>query len=254
MTAELDIVIPVYNEGGNIVRTLTALKRSVRTPYRVLICYDFEEDNTLAAIRSHPEECSGIDIAMVKNRARGAHSATMSGFAASTAPFVIMYPADDDYNGALLDRMVERGRQGADIVCASRFMAGGEMKGCPWLKAILVRCASFTLYHFARLPTHDCTNGFRLFSRRVIERIPVESDAGFCFSIELLVKCHRLGWPIGEIPASWQERREGKSRFQVLKWLPAYMRWYRYGFETTWLCRSPASVVLREGAASPSGN
>lgn len=250
MSAELDIVIPVYNEGGNIVRTLAALKRSVKTPYRVLICYDFEEDNTLAAIRSHPEECSGIDIVMVKNRARGAHSATMSGFAASTAPFVIMYPADDDYNGALLDGMVEEGRKGADIVCASRFMAGGEMKGCPWLKAVLVRCASFSLCHFARLPTHDCTNGFRLFSRRVIDRIPVESDAGFCFSIELLVKCHRLGWPIAEIPASWQERHEGKSRFRVLKWLPEYLRWYRYGFATTWLRRSPATVMLRATAVN----
>ena len=40
MTAELDIVIPVYNEGRNIVATLAALARSVTTPARVLICYD----------------------------------------------------------------------------------------------------------------------------------------------------------------------------------------------------------------------
>ena len=47
MTPELDIVIPVYNEGRNIVAVLAALKRAVATPARVLICYDHAEDDTL---------------------------------------------------------------------------------------------------------------------------------------------------------------------------------------------------------------
>jgi len=72
------------------------------------------------------------------------------------------------------------------------------MQGCPLLKDTLVRGAAFTLRHFARLPVHDPTSGFRLFSRRVIEDLQVESDQGFTYSIELLVKAHRLGWRIGE--------------------------------------------------------
>ena len=74
---------------------------------------------------------------------------------------------------------------------------------------------NFTLHHLARLPTTDASNGFRLFSRRVIDRIPVESDQGFCYSIELLVKAHRLGWPIADVPVRWFERRHGASRFRV---------------------------------------
>ena len=77
----------------------------------------------------------------------------------------------------------------------------------------------------------------RLFSRRVIDTIPIESTLGFCFSIELLVKCHRLRWPIGESPSQWYERTAGQSRFRVLKWLPGYLRWYFYAFMTTFLCR-----------------
>ena len=98
---------------------------------------------------------------------------------------------------------------------------------------------AFTLHHFARLPTETPANGFRLFSRRVIEQIAVESDQGFCYSIELLVKAHRLGWRIGEVPVRWFERRHGSSRFRVLKWLPAYLRWYLYAFATTLLRRPP---------------
>jgi hypothetical protein len=127
-------------------------------------------------------------------------------------------------------------------------MLDGRMVGCPWLKAMLVRTGNFTRYHLGRLPTRDANNGFRLFSRWVMDEIPVESDQGFCYSIELLVKCRRLGWRIGEIPARWYERAHGASRFRVIKWLPAYLRWYLYAFATTYLRRPAHSVRLN---ASP---
>jgi len=243
MTTELDIVIPVYNEGRNIGATLGALVRSVNTPARVLICYDHADDDTLPAIRANPP--GALPVEFVRNARRGAHAAVMTGFAASTAPFVLMYPADDAINAPILDRMVALARGGCDLVCASRFIPGGAMVGCPPLKAALVRTANFTLRHFARLPTTDASNGFRLFSRRVVERIPVESDQGFCYSIELLVKAHRLGWKVAEVPVRWIERRHGQSRFRVLRWLPAYLRWYLYAFATTYLRRPPETVRLR---------
>jgi glycosyltransferase involved in cell wall biosynthesis len=245
MTPELDIVIPVYNEGRNIVATLVALRQSVTTPARVLICYDHPADDTLPAIRDNPHAHEGLVVELVRNAGRGAHGAVMTGFAASTAPFVLMYPADDHTNAPMLDRMVALARAGCDIVCASRFTAGGAMVGCPPLKAVLVRSANFTLRHLARLPTTDASNGFRMFSRRVIEQIAVESEQGFCYSIELLVKAHRLGWAVAEVPVRWFERRHGASRFQVIKWLPAYLRWYAYAFATTFLRRPPATVTRK---------
>jgi len=238
MPPRLDLVIPVYNEGRTIVQVLEALRREVKTPLRILICYDMPEDDTLPAIRAHPELGDAFAIEFVRNQGRGAHGAVLTGLAASTAPFVVVYPADDDFNAGILDRMAAAAESGCDIVCASRFIPGGSMIGCPWLKAMLVRAANFTLYHVARLPTRDATSGFRLFSRRVIDTIPVESDRGFAYSIELLVKAHRLGWRIGEVPAQWIERKQGQSRFRVLKWLPAYLRWYFYAFATTYLRRA----------------
>lgn len=245
MDARLDIIIPVYNEGRNILATLGELRRHVRTPSRILICYDRPDDDTLPTIQAHPERVEGLLIEFVRNPDRGAHAAVMAGFAASRAPLVVVYPADDDFNGAVIDAMVGKAEAGADIVCASRFMPGGCMVGCPWLKAVLVRGAAFTLYYIARLPTRDPTSGFRLFSRRVIDGIAVESDSGFCYSIELLVKCHRLGWPVAEVPAKWFERKQGQSRFRVMHWLPAYLRWYLYAFATTFLRLPAHSVKLR---------
>ena len=81
-----------------------------------------------------------------------------------------------------------------------------------------------------------------MFSRRLFERVQVESREGFSYSLELLVKCHRLGWPITEVPAQWHERTVGKSRFRVLRWLPAYLQWYCYAFATTYLRHGSSSV------------
>jgi glycosyltransferase involved in cell wall biosynthesis len=243
----LDIIIPVYNEGANIVPTLAYIARAVKTPLAVMICYDREDDNTLPAIAQNRATFGSMPIEFVRNRGKGAHGAVLTGFAKSVAPFVLVFPADDDYNADMLDAMVATAQSGCDVVCASRFMPGGEMHDCPWLKAALVRAANFTLRHLARLPTHDASNGFRLFSRRAVKTIAIESRAGFCYSIELLVKCHRLGWQIGEVPALWFERAHGQSRFRVLKWLPAYLRWYLYAFATRWLRRPASSVRMKTG-------
>jgi len=243
---KLDIVIPVYNEGDGIVPVLKSFKEQVKTPFRVLICYDHDDDTTLPALES--AEAAGIEIVKVKNQGKGAHGAVTTGFAESDADAVIVMPADDDYNAGILDAMAERCGQGADIVCASRFIKGGCMEGCRWLKAVLVRTAAFTLRHLGRMPTHDATNGFRLFSRRLLDSVEIESTEGFCYSIELLVKCHRLGWRVDQVPARWFERKAGTSRFRIFKWAPLYLRWYFYGFATTYLFKRASTVKLKAAA------
>ena len=246
--ARLDIIIPVFNEGENITRVLDAFRNGVETPYRVLICYDRDDDDTLPAVEAYPER-SSLEVVFVKNRASGPHAAVMTGFEQSTAPSVLVYPADDTDNAGRIDQLVEVANRGCDIVVASRFIPGGCMVGAPRLKGFLVRAAASTLHFGARLPVRDPSNGLRLFSRRVIEQVAVESTSGFCYSIELLVKCHRLGWPIGEVPFTWYERKVGQSRFRVLKWAPKYLRWYFYAFATTWLGARSVTMKLQRTAS-----
>ena len=94
--------------------------------------------------------------------------------------------------------------------------------------------ASFTLISLSRLFK---TFKFVLFSRKLLDEVEIESKVGFAYSLELLAKCNRLKYKISEIPAQWEERSEGSSRFKVFKWLPQYLKWYIYGLATTWLRR-----------------
>jgi hypothetical protein len=176
-------------------------------------------------------------IFLVKNQFKGVHGAVCSGFLESKADAVITYMADDDYNAGLIDKMIACFQDGNDVVAPSRFIYGGVFEGCPWLKNFLVRATSWSMNVLASVPIHDATNGFRLFSRRLLETVQLESSKGFTYSIELLVKCHRLGWKMAELPAKWYERTSGKSRFKVFLWAQAYLHWYWYAFETTYLRR-----------------
>lgn len=235
--SELDIVIPVYNEKENIIAVLDSFQQKVRSKIRVLICYDFDEDNTLKVL--HDTTRWRFPVLFVKNSvAAGPHGAVMSGFQAGQSPAVVMFPADDTFNANLLDPMLLQQRKGSDVVCASRFIPGGTMQGCPFLKAFLVRMAAWSLYYLGRCPTKDPTNGFRLFSRRLLQRVKIESNEGFTYSIELLAKCHRLGWNVTEVPALWFQRSVGRSRFKIFRWAMPYMKWYFYIFATTYLGRS----------------
>ena len=152
MPPELDIVIPVYNEGRNIVAMLAGLPRAVTTPARVLICYDHADDDTLPAIQGNPQAHAGLPVELRAQRRtrrpqRG-HDRLCREHGAVRPDVSRRRP----YQRADARPMVALARGGCDIVCASRFMPGGAMIGCPPLKAALVRTANFTLRHLARLP------------------------------------------------------------------------------------------------------
>ena len=52
MNNKIDIIIPVFNEGTNIISTLESIFINVKNNFTILICYDFVEDNTLSTIQA----------------------------------------------------------------------------------------------------------------------------------------------------------------------------------------------------------
>ena len=245
---EIDIVIPVYNEGENIVACLNALRRDVRARFRILICYDFDEDETLMAIKD--QTLSGIDIVAVRNLRPGVHGAVVSGLRAGTAPAAVIFPADDDYNAGRIDAMLESFRTGADIVVGCRMTPNSRWRNIPLLKRFFPWVASGLLRLLAGFPTRDATNGIRLFSRRIIDAVEIESSVGFTYAIELTAKAHRLGWSIRDVGVDWIARSAGESRFRLLAWIPEYLPWFFYALATVWLRRGPETVPMRPAPKS----
>ena len=226
--ADLDMIVPVYNEGPNVGRTLEEIYQHVPLSKRVLIVYDFDEDDTVPVVRALSPKYPGVEL--VKNTlGRGVVNAVRAGIAATTAEVVIVTMADLSDDLKVVPRMVELIRvQGYDIVCASRYMKGGRQIGGPLLKGLMSRTAGVSLYWLAGLPTHDATNAFRPYRRSVLMDFPIESQGGFAYSLEITAKAYAAGRRITEVPSTWRDRSAGQSRFRLRQWLPHYLRWYGY--------------------------
>ena len=224
MKYDLDIIVPVFREEGNISKTLQEISKISEINYRILVIYDFDEDPTLNVINQRFNES---EVICLKNKYEGFNGAIKTGFENIQSKATLLYPADDHKNFNLISKMFNKFNEGYDIVCASRFIDGGSYEGAPLIKRLIVKFVSFTLTNFTSLPTKDATNGFRLFSKSIVEKFPIESKKGFTFSIELLAKAHRNNYKITELPERWPVRTSGKSKFSYYT-IPFYFKWYLY--------------------------
>ncbi len=225
------VVVPVYNEADNIAPLLYALRDELPPGFETLIVYDFDEDTTLPALSRVPPDRKPSPLRTVKNTlGAGVRFAIEVGMRNASAPIVMVTMADlsDDYSG--VERMIGLAEEGADVVCASRYMRGGQQVGGPFLKGLLSRTAGLTLHWFAGMPTHDATNSFRVYRKEFLDQMTIESTAGFALGLELTVKAHLDGRRIEQVPATWHDRSAGASRFRTFAWMPHYLKWYFRAF------------------------
>jgi len=212
-----------------VVPTLRGVVERTRTrPLEVLVVHDFDEDTTVPVVKRLQAEIP--ELHLHRNRiGRGVLNAIKSGLAAARAPYVLVTMGDGSDDPGDIDPMYALALGGADVVAGSRYMRGGHQLGGPLLKRTMSRTAGLSLHWLAGIPVHDATSNYRLYSRRLLDQVTIESDGGFELGIELTVKAFLLGMRVAEVPTTWRDRTAGQSRFQLWQWLPRYLRWYRRG-------------------------
>ena len=228
-TPALSVVIPVYNEGENVAPTLRGVVEHTHVrPLEVLVVHDFDEDTTVPVVKRLQADMP--ELRLHRNTlGRGALNALKSGLRAARAPYVLVTMGDGSDDPGDIDAMYGLARGGADVVAGSRYVRGGHQHGGPLLKRTMSRAAGLSLHWLGGLPVHDATSNFRLYSKRLLNQVTIESRGGFELGLELTVKAYRLGLPVAEVPTTWRDRTEGESRFKLWEWLPRYLHWYWRG-------------------------
>lgn len=230
----LDIVVPVYNEGQGILKLFDEIRDEIRTPKKVMVVYDFEEDTTLPVVRGNKDKYS-FDIVLVRNGiGRGALNAIKVGLQTAENEMVLVMMADSSDKLDVVDFMCRKIKEGYDLVCGSRYMKGGKQNGGPFLKGLFSRIAGISLHILTKIPTHDVTNSFKLYRKTMLEHIKIESSGGFEIGLEITVKAYIAGYRITEVPSEWFDREEGESNFHMWKWLPHYLHWYLFCIKMSW--------------------
>lgn len=236
----IGIVIPARNEEACIESTLVNIARHVKEPHIVYVIDDHSEDRTRSAVLRHSDHWISLKwnrhrVVLVSNRAApGFGNALRCGYALTRN---YMYPVDavvtmmadgcDDpcTVNVMWDKMI---LGSFDIVCGSRYHPlGGRIEGDldgPSIKGWLSKAAGRSLYLLG-LPTSDATNAFKMYRFSLLNKLHTKS-LGFSISIELLARARARGAMITEVPTVWRGRTTGNSKFNFLKGLPAYARWY----------------------------
>ena len=208
----LSIVVPTYNERDR----LASLVHAIATAYQseslhgeIIIVDDNSPDGTGALAE---DLASRYSLRVIHRSGKlGLGTAVIEGFGASQAPIVGVIDADLSHPPALLPRMAAVMQQlQADVVVASRYVAGGGTRNWPIGRLIMSRLAC--LMARGLTPVRDATSGYFLIRRDLARGVRI-SAGGFKICLELLVR----GRPgvVAEVPYVFEGRTAGESKMNL---------------------------------------
>jgi len=201
---KLSIIIPAYNEGANIKRTLRELRRSARElnePYEIVVVSDGSKDDTAKQARSLKD--SHIKV-LHYDRNQGKGFALKYGVDHSTGGMVTFVDAGGDFDPKHLGLYIKL----AELMDAE-IVIGSKRHPMSRVNYPLHRRMMSWLYHWMvrvmfNLKIHDTQAGFKLFRRKVlVKTLPRLVVKQYAFDLELLAVANRLGFhKITEAPVN----------------------------------------------------
>lgn len=242
----VSVIIPAYNEGDAVVPVLDRLFEAVTLPVEVVVVVDSVDDTTVAVVEKYAHARPNLRW-VLNTYGRGPANAIRYGIDHARAPVAVVTMSDGSDDPQQIDELTRLVERGVVIAAASRYMPGGQQVGGPLLKSLMSRTAGRSLYAFARVGTRDATNSFKAYSTDFVREVGIDSRAGFEIGLELTAKARRLRRPVAEVPTIWLDRALGTSNFQLRKWLPEYLRWYRYAFGHTLATPTSSETHLEPG-------
>lgn len=209
---------------------LGRLVEAVTLPGEVLVVVDSADDTTVPLVADYALKESRVRC-LVSTYGRGPANAIRFGIDAASAPVVVVTRADGCDDARQIDDLARLVERGVVVAAASRYMAGGQQVGGPYLKVLLSRMAGLSLWLFAHIGTRDATNSFKAYSTEFVRQVSINSRDGFEIGIELTAKAKRMRLPIAEIPTIWLDRQAGVSNFEIAHLIRRYSHWYWFSFD-----------------------
>ena len=209
------ICVPTYNEKENLAAIVAAILGA--TPeVDVLVIDDNSPDGTGQIADGIASRDPRVKV-LHRAGKQGLGKAYLAGFAwALERGYELVFEMDADFSHdpKYLPFMLEKARDGADLVIGSRNIPGGGTVNWGIGRKILSKGGSFYARTILGIPVRDVTAGFKCFRRRVLESIDLGSVecSGYAFQIELTYRTIRKGFKVVELPIVFVDRQVGNSK------------------------------------------
>ena len=131
---------------------------------------------------------------------KGYGSALIGGIDAAQGQFVVMGDADDSYDFEAISPLIDRLREGYDLVVGNRFMGGIQPGAMPWSHRWIGNpVLTFISRVFFHAPVGDTHCGLRAFRKDAYEKMRLRAT-GMEFASEMVIKASLKGMRITEVP------------------------------------------------------
>ena len=219
------IIIPTYNEAGNLARTLKKLSQVFQKindwQMQILVVDDNSPDGTAQVVKKLQKKYSFLKLLLNKEK-NGLGAAYLKGmdqaFNQLEADLVFEFDADLSHDPHKIPEMLKRIDQGSDLVLGSRYIKGGSIPENWGLhrKFLSVFGNLFIRTVMMDYSIHDWTTGYRAIKKEVyqavVKELEFERFFGYTFQIGFLHKALRKNFKISEVAFAFKDREIGKSK------------------------------------------
>ena len=208
------VIIPTYNERDNIVEMVRAVRANLPDA-NLLVVDDGSPDGTGKMVAEMGK--SDPHVAVLQRAGKlGLGTAYIEGFRIAINDgydCVIGMDADFSHDPTYLPQFVHAAEHD-DLIVGSRYINGGSTPDWRLSRRLISRIGNGVARTVLGLPVRDCTTGYKCYRREVLTALDLDGIdlVGYGFLIETTYQAYRKGFRIHEIPITFIDRREGKSK------------------------------------------
>ena len=214
------VVLPTYNEAQNLLRMIDALLHLEVIGLEVLIIDDGSPDGTGNLAEDLAKKYTGRIHVMHRQGKQGLGSAYRAGFdwaLRNGADYVVQMDCDFSHPVEKVPEMVSLAGQN-EVVIGSRYVPGGSVdKRWSFKRKALSSLGNKYARIITGLKVKDVTGGFKCWSRRALEGLPLDriGAGGFTFQVEMNYISRIKGYRMVEVPIVFAERECGESKMSM---------------------------------------
>ena len=244
VTFDLSIIIPTYNEAGNLPELLRRVSRVVTErgiASEVLVMDDSSPDGTAEVARKVDVT---VPVRVVERTGeRGLSPAVIEGIGCARGTYVLVMDADLQHPPEALPDLLEAVRNGADFVIGSRYVPGGVSQDFNWYRRLNSRAATLLAAPLLGGRVRDPMAGFFCFRRDLAADCEL-SAVGYKIGLEILVKCRPA--KVAEVPITFGTRLAGDSKMNLSQQVD-YLRHLRRLYEWRWPTATQGALFCAVG-------
>lgn len=205
----ISIVIPVYNEEGNLEKLFNSLTKtmdSLKKTYEIIFTNDGSKDSSIKILeelqKRRPEIIRVVDF--MGNF--GQHMAIMAGFEISQGEIIVTLDADLQNPPEEIPKLIASMEQGYDLVSGVR-----KQRKDSWFRTNVSKLINKirALITNINMTDHGCM--LRAYSRNIIDLMLAGNEA----SIFIPALAYKYAIKPTEIPVEHSARFEGKSKYRL---------------------------------------